>query len=564
MFICLKGDIMLETSRTIIDAYTTKSDIAIIDPERKEIIDEYFRDKTGREIAEYLITCTPGETGGLTALSGFYYQFLVTIEYIIEMLEEKWDFVVMEYHDDVVVGKDNKIRFIQVKSSQKNKLEVTASPASGLYTRTKKKINDEYYKQANSWVDKLFSNASLAKKSEGYETEFQLYSSYHFIRTQKYNFDHYTDNKSYNKKLPVNDDLLETLSKQVFDEKAQEYSYFNECGENIEELLERFYLHTGLSLQEIDKFQDHLCMNLNKIIFKGYGENITIGSSDLNYIIGYLFEECTDRSNTERLIITKEKVQNLFDIIRSKAFANASLTINQHDSITVINRVIDELINSVQGFKNSEKISKLIYEYKVYLENWILRENGDLKKLLERLFDGTDKTSIYLKLSITNKENSLLELFTLVVMLIACKNKRMKFEDNKSLIAKKGEDLEMLYAFLRLEVAKKKSEAIEKLKNIIKNTSVEEQLYLMGIELNVILQNYNDRQFNRIETLEIDVKEQIDIEGLEDFKRLNEVPIVAKVYPGKYLIEDFYSALDEENFEEYLVGILEELKGDIF
>lgn len=555
---------MLETSRTIIDAYTTKSDIAIIDPERKEIIDEYFRDKTGREIAEYLITCTPGETGGLTALSGFYYQFLVTIEYIIEMLEEKWDFVVMEYHDDVVVGKDNKIRFIQVKSSQKNKLEVTASPASGLYTRTKKKINDEYYKQANSWVDKLFSNASLAKKSEGYETEFQLYSSYHFIRTQKYNFDHYTDNKSYNKKLPVNDDLLETLSKQVFDEKAQEYSYFNECGENIEELLERFYLHTGLSLQEIDKFQDHLCMNLNKIIFKGYGENITIGSSDLNYIIGYLFEECTDRSNTERLIITKEKVQNLFDIIRSKSFANASLTINQHDSITVINRVIDELINSVQGFKNSEKISKLIYEYKVYLENWILRENGDLKKLLERLFDGTDKTSIYLKLSITNKENSLLELFTLVVMLIACKNKRMKFEDNKSLIAKKGEDLEMLYAFLRLEVAKKKSEAIEKLKNIIKNTSVEEQLYLMGIELNVILQNYNDRQFNRIETLEIDVKEQIDIEGLEDFKRLNEVPIVAKVYPGKYLIEDFYSALDEENFEEYLVGILEELKGDIF
>lgn len=564
MFICLKGDIMLETSRTIIDAYTTKSDIAIIDPERKEIIDEYFRDKTGREIAEYLITCTPGETGGLTALSGFYYQFLVTIEYIIEMLEEKWDFVVMEYHDDVVVGKDNKIRFIQVKSSQKIKLEVTASPASGLYTRTKKKINDEYYKQANSWVDKLFSNASLAKKSEGYETEFQLYSSYHFIRTQNYNFDHYTDNKSYNKKLPVNDDLLETLSKQVFDEKAQEYSYFNECGENIEELLERFYLHTGLSLQEIDKFQDHLCMNLNKIIFKGYGENITIGSSDLNYIIGYLFEECTDRSNTERLIITKEKVQNLFDIIRSKAFANASLTINQHDSITVINRVIDELINSVQGFKNSEKISKLIYEYKVYLENWILRENGDLKKLLERLFDGTDKTSIYLKLSITNKENSLLELFTLVVMLIACKNKRMKFEDNKSLIAKKGEDLEMLYAFLRLEVAKKKSEAIEKLKNIIKNTSVEEQLYLMGIELNVVLQNYNDRQFNRIETLEIDVKEQIDIEGLEDFKRLNEVPIVAKVYPGKYLIEDFYSALDEENFEEYLVGILEELKGDIF
>ncbi|WP_016839182.1 dsDNA nuclease domain-containing protein [Ureibacillus thermosphaericus] len=555
---------MLETSRNIIDEYITKRDNAnFIDPERKKIIDEYFRNKKGQEIAEYLISVTASETGGLTALSGFYYQFLVTIEYIIEMLEDKWDFVIMEYHDDVVVGKGNKIRFIQVKTSQKIKLEVTASPASGLYNRTKKKIKDKYYIQANSWVDKLLSNAALAKKSEGYETEFQLYSSYHFIRTQNYNFDHYTDNKFFNKKLPQNDDLLKVLSQQVFDDKGQEYSYLSECEENIEELLERFYLHTGLSLQEIDKFQDHLCMKLNRIIFKGYGENITIGVSDLNFMIGYLFEECTDKSNIERLIITKEKIQNLLDIIRSRAFANASLTINQHDSLTVINRVIDELITSVQGFKNSEKISKLIYEYRDYLKLWITRENGDIKKLLVRLFDGTDKTSIYSRLSMTNKENSLLELFTLTVMLIASKNKKMVFEKNESLIIKKSEDLEMLHAFLRLEVAKKKSEAIEKLKTIVKNTSLEEQLYLMEKDLNVIIQNYNDRQFKRIETVEIDVKEQIDIEGLEDFKKLNEVPIIAKVLPGKYLLEDFYAALDEESIEEYLAEILEELKGDI-
>lgn len=101
------------------------------------------------------------------------------------------------------------------------------------------------------------------------------------------------------------------------------------------------------------------------------------------------------------------------------------------------------------------------------------------------------------------------------------------------------------------------------MKTIVKNTSLEEQLYLMEKDLNVIIQNYNDRQFKRIETVEIDVKEQIDIEGLEDFKKLNEVPIIAKVLPGKYLLEDFYAALDEESIEEYLAEILEELKGDI-
>ncbi|KIP29245.1 hypothetical protein BG10_1819 [Bacillus thuringiensis serovar morrisoni] len=305
---------MAHTLKNIFDEYIAKrNNINPIDPEREKVINQYFRNKKGEEIVQNLITAEVSETGGLTALSGFYYQFLVTIEYIIEMLENKWDFVIMEYHDDIVVGKDKKIRFIQVKSSQKIKLDVTESPASGLYRRSDKEINKQKFRQANSWVDKLLLNAALAKKSDGYETEFQLYSSYHFLRTSNYNFDFYTDNKIFNKEIPVDDHLLKVLSKQIFNDKGQELSFVNECEENIEELLKRFYLHTGLSLQEIDKFQDHLCMNLNRIIFKGYGENVSIGVSDLYYIIGYLFEECTDKSNIERLVITKDKIVKLLE-----------------------------------------------------------------------------------------------------------------------------------------------------------------------------------------------------------------------------------------------------------
>ncbi len=551
---------MAHTLKNIFDEYIAKrNNINPIDPEREKVINQYFRNKKGEEIVQNLITAEVSETGGLTALSGFYYQFLVTIEYIIEMLENKWDFVIMEYHDDIVVGKDKKIRFIQVKSSQKIKLDVTESPASGLYRRSDKEINKQKFRQANSWVDKLLLNAALAKKSDGCETEFQLYSSYHFLRTSNYNFDFYTDNKIFNKEIPVDDHLLKVLSKQIFNDKGQELSFVNECEENIEELLKRFYLHTGLSLQEIDKFQDHLCMNLNRIIFKGYGENVSIGVSDLYYIIGYLFEECTDKSNIERLVITKDKIVKLLENLRKKALYQASIIVNQHESITLINRVIDEILTNVKGSRNSESINRLIYQYRDYLESWVSNGNGDIKNLFERLFDGTTKTQRYSKLTTNIKENSLVELFTLIIMLTVIKNQNMKFAENESLVTKKIEGMKEIYAFLRLEAPKKKPVAIEKLNVIIKNASLKEQLYLMGIDLNVIIQNYNDRRFNNIEPVNIYVKDSIHVEELEDDQKLNEVPITAKLLPGNIMKDDFYDALDEEDIEKYLIEMLEEL-----
>ncbi|PTY82252.1 hypothetical protein B5V90_20440, partial [Heyndrickxia sporothermodurans] len=195
-----------------------------------------------------------------------------------------------------------------------------------------------------------------------------------------------------------------------------------------------------------------------------------------------------------------------------------------------------------------------------YLECWILNEGGDIKKLFERLFDGTNKTSIYSRLSTNMKENSLLELFTLIIMLTVSKNKKTRFDGNESLVAKKFEGIDEIFAFLRLEVAKKKPEVIERLNGIIKNASLKEQLYLMGIDLNIIIQNYNDRKFDKIEPLKIYVKESIDIEELEDNQKLNEVPIIAKLLPGNIMKADFYDALEEDDIKKYLVEMLEELE----
>lgn len=78
------------------------------------------------------------------------------------MLKGKWDYVFIEHLDDIVVGKDNTVRFIQVKSSEKVKMDASSSPASGLYYRTL--IGESTDRKNNSWIDKLVSKAELLKK----------------------------------------------------------------------------------------------------------------------------------------------------------------------------------------------------------------------------------------------------------------------------------------------------------------------------------------------------------------------------------------------------------------
>ena len=80
--------------------------------EEKKFINEQIIDKGYDErkevfnrTVEAIITTPTSEKGGLIAITGFYYQMLVVIEYIIEMIDGKWDYVGIELHDDIVVIK---------------------------------------------------------------------------------------------------------------------------------------------------------------------------------------------------------------------------------------------------------------------------------------------------------------------------------------------------------------------------------------------------------------------------------------------------------------------------
>jgi hypothetical protein len=527
-----------------IDRYLEKIKDLDIDTERQTFLDSQIKNKKSEEIAKYLSSVSSVESGGITAISGFYYQFLVTIEYILEMLEGKWDYVIMEHHDDILVGKENKIRFIQVKTSQKVKVDASAKPASDLYSRSTKDVNGIKLKKNNSWVDKLISNAELVPNSSEFKTEFQLYSSYHFIKTNNYNFDIYTDNKEYNLKIPQEDNLLKKISEPAVNKIGDSYNYEDSCGESISNLLSRLHIHTGISLNKIEVFEHDLCMKLNNWLFKEIGPGITTQIEDLHMLIGNLCSKCTYKNNPELLLITRESVDMILTEIRNSSISAASTAANKHDSLRIIDRVFEDLLREVEGSTHFDFIKDKFFSYKEYLKSWVT-SGKSIRGLLERYIDGTIRTNVYTKLGETNREIRLQNLFYVVLMLIIGRNSFLEFTNNNGLLSKKCSTTKEIFSFLNLEKQGKLQNGLNKLESIIKSGDLEEQLFLMDKELHVVIQNYNDFTFTS--SLKWKYKNENEEKyGIENIDKLNKVNLEINIIPGEILKAEFLTYKDEE------------------
>jgi hypothetical protein len=551
----------MEVFDRIVDRYI--EDQAEKGVEIRSFLDVNIIGKSSEEIADFLASTPPDETGGLTAITGFYYQFLVAIEYIIEMLEGQWDYVFIEHHDDVVVGKGNKIRFIQVKTSEKVKVDVTASPASDLYNRSPKDVQGVSMRRNNSWIDKMITKAELAKKADGYTTQFQLYSSYHFIKTAHYNFDLYTDNKFYNKDIPSTDHLLVKFNEPVCDKEGNSYDYEAKCGENNNELLRRFYLHTGHSLNDLEAFKNHLCMKLSTWLFQDVGTNISIHPEDIHTIIGHLCTKCTHRNNPERLLVTKDKLDGILNHIRERSLAAANVVTERHGSMTVANRVIDSLIAQLDDNAHTELLKDKLYTYREYFRNW-LSSGGDIRSLVERYVEGTVKTSAFKRLGETNRDQRLLDFFCIVFILIMIRDSFLEFTDTNGLLTKECKASKLLFLFLSLETRNNLASGIQKLEAIIQQSDIDEHLYLIDKELQIVFQNYSDARFTSTTRRELSNRPEIQDDRFEDAPLLNKVTLIADIIPGKLLKDEFFESLNEEtDFQQKMQDIWNRYQGGV-
>ncbi|MGR6125677.1 dsDNA nuclease domain-containing protein [Paenibacillus sp. SER-28] len=500
--------------------------------------------KNSNEIAELIAKVIPEETGGIVAISGFYYQFLVAIEYMIDMLKGKWDYIFIEHLDDIVVGKDKTVRFIQVKTSENVKMEATTSPASGLYLRSP--LAGRTDRKNNSWIDKLLSKAELLQQKDGYTTQFQLYSSYHFIKTRDYDFDVYTGNSNYDMEIADADHLLLKVSDSVCNKNGESYDYEIKCGEKPKELLRRFYLHTGTGLQNLEVFEDHLCMRLSEWLFQDVGDRVRVHPKDLNTLIGDLCTRCTYRDSAERLLITRDKLEEILGEIRARCLNSVEQTSEKHGNMSAVSRIIDSIVSDIGSCVHASTFKDKLYTYREYLEKWV-ENGGNIRTLIERYVDGTIKSSAYANLKEVNREQKLYDFFNIVFIMMIVKDSVLEFTDSNSLLTKKCTVSNLLFSFLSLESRSNLETGLQKLESIIQQSDTNDHLYLLDKSLRIVFQNYTDRRFTETVRHEIKSFSEIQLKGFENEQPLNKVTYLVDIIPGKEIRDDFLEVLDEQD-----------------
>ena len=530
-----------------------------IDINRKKLIIDNFENKNEEDISNYLFSKKASELGGITALSGFYYQLLVTIEYVIEMLEGKWDYVIMEYHDDVIVGKDKKVRYIQVKTSGETLVKINETPANGLYSRKLRKINNGKFLKLNSWVDKLFLNSFITPKKEGFENQFLLYSSYHFVKSRELDVDIYTGNKLYDAELElqpkgaIKNKLYKKLKlEDVYDDEGNKINFENYYDELPEELLKRFYIKTGRPLYEINLFKNDICKKFNEFLFNTNNDeedsNISIVSSDIDHVIGYLFERCTDKTKLNRLIIKPQDLTTLISKLREKSYQKARQQFNIHESTNVFEKSINLIKEDFEESKNQNELNDIFHTYKDYLLSWVKNENGNITDLVNRLYVGTISSNFYDNIDIGIRNQGIRDLIKNSVTLTFTTAQPMKFDNRDFFLTKSS--VEKSYSFYAMKKMRNHKFALEDIKNIIKQKKPLELLVLGDLPLNVVVQNYSDSNFIKVKEFEEVLDTSNNVENLR--QTLNQSALKIRLYPGNILNEILINSSEENNLVNYI------------
>lgn len=525
------------------------------DKDRSELLEKHINSKDENEIMEYLLSINLEETGGQTAISGFFYQFLVTIQYFIELLDGKWDFVAFELHDDIVVGneKEKKIRFIQVKTSKFSMQN--PSSVSELYLGSLKKNKQKQIevRVKDSWVDKLISKAQYFPSKEGYKTQFQLYTSYHVVKTNDYNFDHYTSNNNFYKKIENNDSLVKAIRKNTHNSKFDEVDYKKLCGESDIELLSRFQIKTGHYMVDNNSFINDIIVELSKRVFKDFGhQNIKLDINDILRLIGMICYRCHINGDISYLKVTKDELENILNEIREQCLKNIEEISEEHGNKKVLERVFTAFLERHENVYQYGFLEDNTFKYKTYLLKWI-NENSSIRDLFNRYIEGTNRTQTYYKTNSLNRETILKDLITILVYINIINNEDLEFADTEYFLSKKLTRDEKLKIFSFLNTIKPNTldEYKKKLNLIMENADECEHLYLLGKELKVIVQNCRGK-FK--EAIKYPLMTRIDadnIQGLDDGPDINKVAIPAVMIPGKELVEEMYDILDLDDAEEF-------------
>ncbi|HEL2216913.1 dsDNA nuclease domain-containing protein [Streptococcus suis] len=284
------------------------------------------------------------DNGGIVAMTGFYYQMMVSVFYLGEVFQGKWDGMYLDHHQDIVLFNNSEriVKFIQVKTKNRS-----YSPADT--------------KIVKSWIPKLFITAYTIEKLSGFNLRFEIVSNCCYQDTKSFNISPFypnSDNKS--------DKQIKMLVAENFDLK-------NVDAESTKDsLLNQAFQNFNMKHLPPEVLEDKIAISIPKIL--GF-EHSQLSTEILNQVIAEFFNACYDPKDASIQLIKGEKLDNLRQYIKKKLTENLTKEYHSKSDEKILTQYFTKL---ERDYSKSKLNSEFITEFKKFVDQFW----QDLKKIL--------------------------------------------------------------------------------------------------------------------------------------------------------------------------------------
>ncbi|MEH7521622.1 hypothetical protein V7199_00585 [Priestia megaterium] len=488
------------------------------------VISEKCKGKGAEEISNFLnllFEAPPEETGGQNAITGFYFQLLCTLYYLAEVIEGKWDYIILELHQDIIVGNDSAIKFIQVKSQVLQDREpIVPVTETNLYL---------------GWIQKLLYMAKFFPKGQGVQTQFELITNYMIKNSPKVKMEHYLYNDKFELEIDDKDDLLKKVIEYEDRGVIEGFNFENDCNESIKDLLSRFSINPkAINPSDFNDFFATVSYKLGKLINKSAG----VPLEDLNFLLGELCYRCNHTTEGSLLAIEKEEANELLQILKKRASQNLKGFFENNNNDSLIDEIITNFSDEFSELQNPNLMGQLQDEFESFrceLKRWA-NEDISVVEMVHRYLEGKSFSLKHQNIPPLKLRTKLTEIFKTFFLLNLLFDKELKVSTKfKGMLIKESE--KKYISIVGLEMGQTIEEGIEKLSLILDKTSKDEKIILlMQGAPHTIFQGPYDDDFDEPETYSINQIMEPYMEEMEKGKSLNEVDWLWTLVPGAKLI----------------------------
>ncbi|KGX84917.1 dsDNA nuclease domain-containing protein [Pontibacillus litoralis] len=424
--------------------------------EYQEQSGENFEEIDEDEIINKLMEGDFDDLGGLTAIRGFVYQYYVAIYFILKMVQDPktswWDKVVFEYFDDVALLRNDKIRFIQVKTVREN--SSNRLRPNDIYSRSAKKNVESNYDYFNSWTDKLFKNyeSFINKKSisliDNYlekdsfvDPEFELVSNTPHNSLE--DLEVFTLNPSFNADISNETILKPNIEKPIVLKDNKRIQFDKVFSKSVEFYLERLYINKLGSFDSLKKIIEGLIEDIIRI-------SHPIKKTIVDEIFRNLLSEIVQRTyrddsemDKSHLVFKREDVQALIYTWCESLKDNAASYLEDSSLLSIIRYLLEALRNEFQEeFESNQKLLKELLEtldwFRTEFEEQFRNDSTYCLVFLNKLFNLQSTIKVEKFNNDKNKQHIKTSLSYIIRCLVFYPSKKVEFK-NAQLLFHAGE-----------------------------------------------------------------------------------------------------------------------------